>query len=121
MEDEDIDYDNDVDDDDHDDVASLMKEVSASGSDTKQTGEESDNDSLLDNISANYDKEDDVGPDPHAKLASISNKAFKYSGGAQSISVETIKKKQKTFTVVVPKVNPKIWNRMKQGPFRKRD
>ena len=86
--DEDLDYDDDVDDDDHDDVASLMKEVSASGSDTRQTGEESDNDSLLDNISANYDEEDDVGPDEYAKLASIANKAFKYSGGAQSISVE---------------------------------
>lgn len=58
-----LDYVNNVDDDDHDAVASLMKEVSASCSDNTPTGEESDNDSLLNTISANYDEEDDVGPE----------------------------------------------------------
>ena len=92
----DLDYDDDVDDDDHDDVASLMKKVSGTCSDTTPTGEASDNNSLLDTISAKYNEEDDVGPEAHAKLAFIANKAFTYSG-TQSVNADMIKRKQDPF------------------------
>ena len=119
-EEEELDYMDDGDGNDHDDVA---REVGGTSPDLVQGGDESDSDSLLDNISAKYDEEEDVGADAHGKLAAIANKTF-----SKPISLEVLKSKQELYPrpkncekVVVPKINSEIWKKMNQGPFKKRD
>ena len=57
----------------YDDVASLMRELTGTSPYLALEGDESDGSSLLDNISAKYDGEEDVGADAHGKLAAIAN------------------------------------------------
>ena len=115
-EEEELDYMDDGDGNDHDDVASLMREVGGTSPDLAQGGDESDSDSLLDNISAKYDEEDDA----HGKLAAIANKAF-----SKPISLEVLKSKQELYPrpkncekVVVPKINSEIWKKDEPRTFQ---
>lgn len=115
--------DDDDDYDDTDDVRSLLRSAS-NKQPPMEVEEATSSGSVLQEMDALLEDDDDVGIAVDEKLANITNKTF-----AKQHAIEAVKKKKEAHKrpkncekVIVPKVNKEIWRQMaKQGFTKKRD
>lgn len=115
--------DDDDDYDDTDDVRSLLRSAS-NKQPPMEVEEATSSGSVLQEMDALLEDDDDVGIAVDEKLANITNKTF-----AKQHAIEAVKKKKEAHKrpkncekVIVPKVNKEIWRQMaKQGFAKKRD